>query len=265
MATHTVDYVIIALYFLLVIGIGVRLRARAGSSAEFFHSGRSLPAWVTGLAFISANLGSLEVMGHAANAAKYGMMSATCFYWLGAIPAMVFLGIFMMRFYYGNRVRSSPEYLKLRFDERARGFNAIGFAVLTIFMSGINMYAMALVFKVFLNWPMDACIWASAVAVMVYVLSGGLRAAIYNEVLQFFLITLGLLPLSVMGLREVGGWPGLRERLSSEQGTAGRRKWCQKRVESEKLTRGRGSAAKADAHMALQCPFPSMAPVSGDQ
>jgi SSS family solute:Na+ symporter len=214
--THFFDDLIIVVYFCVIIGIGYFLKARTRTSAEFFISNRSLPAWVTGLAFISANLGSLEVMGHAANAAKYGMMAATVFYWLGAIPAMVFLGVFMMPFYYGNKVRSSPEYLKLRFDERARGFNAVGFAVLTVFMSGINMYAMALVFKVFLNWPMDLSIWASALGVMVYILLGGLRAAIYNEVIQFFLIFLGLLPLSLMGLREVGGWHELTRRLPFE-------------------------------------------------
>jgi SSS family solute:Na+ symporter len=210
---HFIDYLIIVIYFGVVVGIGYLLHARAKTSAEFFTSGRSLPAWITGLAFISANLGSLEVMGHAANAAKYGMMAASVFYWLGAIPAMVFLGVYMMPFYYRNQVRSSPEYLKLRFDERARGFNAIGFAVLTIFMSGINMYAMALVFKVFLNWPMGLSIWVSAIGVMLYIFFGGLRAAIYNEVLQFFLIFLGLLPLSVMALRDVGGWQELTHRL----------------------------------------------------
>jgi SSS family solute:Na+ symporter len=191
---HFIDYLIIVIYFGVVVGIGYFLHARAKNSAEFFLSGRSLPAWITGLAFISANLGSLEVMGHAANAAKYGMMAATVFYWIGAIPAMIFLGVYIVPFYYRNQVRSSPEYLKLRFDERARGFNAVGFAVLTIFMSGINMYAMALVFKIFLDWPMSLSIWASAFGVMLYIFFGGLRAAIYNEVLQFFLIFIGLLP-----------------------------------------------------------------------
>jgi len=215
MSVHLIDYLIIAVYFAFVLGIGYVLRAHAKTSADFFLSGRALPAWVTGLAFMSANLGSLEVMGHAANGAKYGMMAASCFYWLGAIPAMVFLGIFMMPFYYGNKVRSSPEYLKLRFDERARGFNAIGFAVLTIFMSGINMYAMALICKVFLNWPMSFSIWVSAITVMVYIFLGGLSSAIYNEVLQFFLIVLGLGPLAVLALKDVGGWQGLTEKLPS--------------------------------------------------
>lgn len=204
MKTHFTDDLIIIAYFGVVIGIGYYLKARTRTSEEFFISGRSLPAWITGLAFISANLGSLEVMGHAANAAKYGMMAASVFYWLGAIPAMVFLGVFMMPFYYSNKVRSSPEYLKLRFDERARGFNAGSFAILTVFMSGINMYAMALVFKIFLGWPMGVSIGASALGVMAYIFFGGLRAAIYNEVIQFFLIFLGLLPLSLMGLREAG-------------------------------------------------------------
>ena len=216
MKTHFTDDLIIIAYFGVVIGIGYYLKARTRTSEEFFISGRSLPAWITGLAFISANLGSLEVMGHAANAAKYGMMAASVFYWLGAIPAMVFLGVFMMPFYYSNKVRSSPEYLKLRFDERARGFNAGSFAILTVFMSGINMYAMALVFKIFLGWPMGVSIGASALGVMAYIFFGGLRAAIYNEVIQFFLIFLGLLPLSLMGLREAGGWHGLTHRLPFE-------------------------------------------------
>jgi solute:Na+ symporter, SSS family len=213
MTLHLLDQAIIIGYFIFVLGIGFLLKKSSSSGVEFFLSGRSLPAWVTGLAFISANLGSLEVMGHAANAAKYGMMAASCFYWLGAIPAMLFLGVFMMPFYYRSNVRSSPEYLKRRFDERCRGFNAIGFGVLTILMSGINMYAMALVFNVFLKWSMDVSIWASALTVMVYVLLGGLRSAIYNEVLQFFLIFIGLAPLTLMGLREVGGWTALMERL----------------------------------------------------
>jgi solute:Na+ symporter, SSS family len=212
-SVHLLDYIIIATYLIAVVGIGYFLQGRAKTSEEFFSSDRSLPSWVTGLAFISANLGSLEVMGHAANAAKYGMMAASVFYWLGAIPAMVFLGVYMMPFYYQNHVRSSPEYLKLRFDERARGFNAIGFAVLTIFMSGINMYAMALIFKVFLNWPVNISVWLSAIGVMAYIYLGGLRAAIYNEVIQFFLIFLGLLPLSLKSLHEVGGWNGLIRRL----------------------------------------------------
>jgi SSS family solute:Na+ symporter len=216
MKVHLLDYLIIATYFATVIFTGYLLRRRTESGSEFFLSGRTLPSWITGLAFMSANLGSLEVIGHAANAAKYGMMAASLFYWLGAIPAMVFLGVFMMPFYYGNRVRSSPEYLKLRFDERARAFNAIGFGVLTIFMSGINMYAFALVFNLFLNWSMNFSIWISALTVMVYIYLGGLRAAIYNEVVQFFLIFLGLLPLSFMGLREVGGWSGLQYRLPFE-------------------------------------------------
>jgi SSS family solute:Na+ symporter len=216
MRIHFADYLIIASYFGAVIVVGLLLRRRPKTGTEFFLSGRALPAWITGLAFMSANLGSLEVMGHAANAAKYGMVAAGAFYWLGAIPAMIFLGIFMMPFYYGNRVRSSPEYLKLRFDERARGFNAVGFAVVTILMSGINMYAMALIFKIFLDWPMDVSIWASAGTVMLYILFGGLRAAIYNEVIQFFLIFLGLLPLSFMGLNEVGWWQGLSQQLPAE-------------------------------------------------
>jgi len=213
MRVSSLDYCVIATYFAGVIAVGFWLRARTRSSSEFFLSSRSLPAWVTGFAFMSANLGSLEVMGHAANGAKYGIMAASVFYWLGAIPAMVFLGIFMMPFYYNNRIRSSPEYLKLRFDERSHAFNAIGFAVLTILMSGINMYALALVFKVFLNWPIGVSTLVSALGVMLYIVLGGLRAAIYNEVIQFFLVFIGLLPLTFFGLREVGGWHGLTQRL----------------------------------------------------
>jgi SSS family solute:Na+ symporter len=216
MQLHLIDYAIIVAYFAVMVGVGWILRRRMRTGLDFFLAGRSLPAWITGLAFISANLGSLEVMGHAANAAKYGMMAASCFYWIGAIPAMVFLGVFMMPFYYGNQVKSSPEYLALRFDERVRGFNAIAFAVLTVLMSGINMYAMALVFKIFLGWPMDLSIWASAAAVILYVGFGGLTSAIYNEVLQFLLIVAGMLPLSVMALRELGGFSGLFHRLPYE-------------------------------------------------
>ncbi len=182
------------------------------TSEDFFLSGRSLPSWVTGLAFIAANLGALEVMGMAANGAKYGMLT-NHFYWIGAIPAMVFLAIFMMPFYYGSRVRSVPEYLKLRFDERTRGLNAISFAVMTVAMSGINMYAMALVMNLMLGWNMHASILLSAAIVLVYIFFGGLTSSIYNEVLQFFLIVFGLLPMAILGLTEVGGFDGLAARL----------------------------------------------------
>lgn len=182
------------------------------SSEDFFLSGRSIPSWITGLAFISANLGAIEVMGMAANGAEYGIMTAH-FYWIGAIPAMVFLAIFMMPFYYGSRIHSVPEYLKLRFNEATRAFNAISFALMTILMSGINMYAMALVFNLLLKWDMTASIVVSAAVVLAYTILGGLTSSIYNEVLQFFLIVLGFLPLTVLGLSRVGGWDGLIAKL----------------------------------------------------
>jgi SSS family solute:Na+ symporter len=184
------------------------------SSDDFFLSGRSIPAWIAGLAFISANLGAQEVIGMAASGAKYGIM--TChFYWVGAIPAMVFVGIFMMPFYYGSRARSVPEYLKLRFDEKTRGFNAISFAVMTVFSSGISMYALAKLLELVLGWNFHASILLSAVIVLIYIFLGGLTSAIYNEVLQFFLIVLGFLPLVLLGLRDVGGWSGLVDKLNT--------------------------------------------------
>ena len=209
-----VDYLLLVLYFVFVLGIGVALKRFMKSSDDFFLSGRSIPAWIAGLAFLSANLGAQEVIGMAASGAKYGIM--TChFYWLGAIPAMVFVGIFMMPFYYGSRARSVPEYLKLRFDEKTRALNAISFAVMTIFSSGISMYALAKLLELVLGWPFDASIVLSAVIVLVYIFLGGLTSAIYNEVLQFFLIVLGFLPLVLLGLKDVGGWDGLVQRLNT--------------------------------------------------
>jgi SSS family solute:Na+ symporter len=172
---------------------------------------------VTGLAFLSANLGALEVMGMAGNGYKYGMLTAH-FYWVGAIPAMIFVGIFMMPFYYGSRARSVPEYLKLRFDEKTRGLNAFSFAVLTVLMSGINMYAMALVFKVMLGWSLSFSIVASAVVVLGYTYLGGLTSSIYNEVLQFFLIVFGFAPLAIVGVHRAGGWAGIEQRLAGVPG-----------------------------------------------
>ena len=200
------------LYFAFVIGIGVVLKRRMKSSTDFFLSGRSIPAWIAGLAFLSANLGAQEVMGMAASGAKYGMATAH-FYWVGAVPAMVFVGVFMMPFYYGSRARSVPEYLKLRFDEKTRTFNAFSFATMTIFSSGISMYAMAKLLNLLLGWDFDLSLWASAAIVLAYIFLGGLTSAIYNEVLQFFLIVLGFLPLVFLGLRDAGGWSGLVERL----------------------------------------------------
>ncbi len=208
----SVDYVVMIVYFLFVLGIGWALKKFMKSSEDFFLSGRSIPAWVTGLAFISTNLGALEVMGMGASGAKYGI--ATChFYWVGAIPAMVFLGVFMMPFYYGSRARSVPEYLKMRFDEKTRGFNAFSFAIMTIFASGISMYAMARLMEALLGWNFHFSIVFSAVIVLIYTFLGGLTSAIYNEVLQFFLIVAGMTPLVFLGLKDAGGWEGVQRNL----------------------------------------------------
>jgi len=209
-----IDYAIMLIYFVFVLGIGYALRRFMKTSTDFFLSGRSIPAWITGLAFISANLGAQEVIGMGASGAKYGILTAH-FYWVGAIPAMVFVGLFMMPFYYGSKARSVPEYLKLRFDEKTRAVNAVSFAVMTVFSSGISMYAMGKLFKLLLGWDFSFSIWVSALIVLVYIFLGGLTSAIYNEVLQFFLIVFGFLPLVLLGLRSVGGWEGLRDRLMS--------------------------------------------------
>ncbi len=212
MSLHWIDYVVIGIYSAFVLGVGVALKRYMRTSTDFFLSGRRIPAWITGLAFISANLGALEVMGMAASGAKYGMLTAH-FYWVGAIPAMIFVGLFMMPFYYGSRARSVPEYLRLRFDEKTRTLNAVTFAFMTILASGINMYAMALVFKLMLGWSMHATIILSAMVVLAYTALGGLTSSIYNEVLQFFLIVFGILPLAILSVSEAGGWSGMAARL----------------------------------------------------
>jgi SSS family solute:Na+ symporter len=206
------DYFIIGIYFVFVLGIGAILRNRMNTSEDYFLSGRSLPSWVTGLAFLGANLGALEIMGMSAGAAEYGIMQSH-FYWIGAIPAMVFVALFMIPFYYASRVHSVPGFLKLRYNEATRGFNAILFAIFMILLSGINMYAMAIVFKLLLGWSLTASIFLSAAIVLGYVVLGGLSSSIYNEVLQFFLITLGILPLVIFGLIDVGGWSGLQDSI----------------------------------------------------
>jgi SSS family solute:Na+ symporter len=206
------DLLIIASYGVFVLAIGVLLRDRVAHSADFFLAGRSIPAWVAGLAFLSANLGAQEVVGMAASGAKYGMLTSH-FYWVGAIPAMVFVGVFMMPFYYGSRARSVPEYLKLRFDEKTRAFNAMTFAAMTVFSSGISMYAMGALLRLLLGWNIHASIVVSAAVVLGYIAFGGLRSAIYNEVVQFFLIVFGFVPLVWLGLRDVGGWHGLASRV----------------------------------------------------
>ena len=213
MKLAAIDWLVMAVYFVFVLGIGYALKRYMRTSTDYFLSGRSMPGWIAGLAFLSANLGAQEVIGMAASGAKYGMATSH-FYWVGAIPAMVFLGIFMMPFYYGSRVRSVPEYLRLRFDEKTRGLNAISFACMTVFSSGISMYAMGLLLNALLGWDFDISIWVSAGVVLVYIVLGGLTSAIYNEVLQFFLIVFGFAPLVILGLHDIGGWAGLQAALA---------------------------------------------------
>src|SRR5215813_4678550 len=220
MVLHSVDYLILALYFAFVLGIGWVLKRSIGTSSDFLTSGRSLPVWITSLAFVAANLGAQELVGMCASGAKYGIMTAH-FYWVGAVPAMLFVGVFMMPFYYGSRARSVPEYLKLRFDEKTRTLNAVSFAVMTVFSSGISMYALGKLLNLLLGWSFDASIIVSAVIVLSYVLLGGLTSAIYNEVLQFFLIVFGFAPLVWLGLRAIGGWNGLTARLAEVATTRG--------------------------------------------
>jgi SSS family solute:Na+ symporter len=207
------DYLILGIYFALVVAIGVMARRAIATSEDFLLSGRSLPAWVTGLAFISANLGAIEILGMAANGAQYGM-STLHFYWVGAVPAMVFLGIVMMPFYYGSKVRSVPEFLLRRFNPATHLFNAVSFAVAAVLTAGVNLYALALVINALIGWPIWLSIVISAVFVLVYITLGGLSGAIYNEVLQFFVIVAGLVPLVVIGLHDVGGYSGLKEKVT---------------------------------------------------
>ena len=206
------DYLVINIYFLFVIGVGFLIKKRIKSSKDFLSSNRSIPLWITSLAFISANLGAQEVLGMVASGAKYGIMTVH-FYWVGAIFAMVFLGVFMMPFYYGSKARSVPEYLKLRFDEKTRGLNAVSFAVMTVFSSGISLYALAKMLEIILHWNFDISIWVAAGIVMVYTFLGGLTSAVYNEVLQFFLIVLGLSPLVIVALQDAGGWENVKAQL----------------------------------------------------
>ncbi|OQP61346.1 Na+/galactose cotransporter [Niastella vici] len=215
MSLHFADYLIILVYFIFVIGVGFLIKKKIKSSNDFLTSSRSIPLWITSLAFISANLGAQEVIGMVASGAKYGIMTVH-FYWVGAIFAMVFLGVFMMPFYYGSRARSVPEYLSLRFDEKTRGLNAISFAVMTVFSSGISLYALAKLMETILHWDFDISIWVSAGIVMVYTFLGGLTSAVYNEVLQFFLIVLGLSPLVIIALQDAGGWDNIRALLKPE-------------------------------------------------
>ena len=219
--TDFVDYAILAMYFLVVLGVGFAAKRVIHSSLDYFLSGRSLPAWITGLAFISANLGALEVIGMSANGAQYGVATVN-YYWIGAIPAMVFLGLVMMPFYYGSKIRSVPEYLRLRFNDPAHKFNSVTFAVATVLIAGVNLYALALVLELLLGWPLLVGIVVAGVIVMVYISLGGLSSAIYNEVLQFFVIVAALLPIVIVGLVDVGGWSGLTDGIKeSNLGEAG--------------------------------------------
>ncbi len=213
MELKAADYIIILIYFAFVIAVGFIIKKRIKSSNDFLASTRSIPLWITSLAFISANLGAQEVIGMVASGAKYGIMTVH-FYWVGAIFAMVFLGVFMMPFYYGSKARSVPEYLRMRFDEKTRALNAISFAVMTVFSSGISLYALAKMLEIILKWNFDVSIWIAAGIVMVYTFLGGLKSAVYNEVLQFFLIVLGFSPLVIISLQDAGGWTAIKEQLN---------------------------------------------------
>ena len=207
-----VDYVILGVYFAVVLGIGFVARLQIKTDLDFFLSGRSLPAWITGLAFMAANLGALEILGQAANGAEYGV-PAVHYYWIGAVPAMVFLGLVMMPFYYGAKVRSVPEYLRLRFNEATHAFNAATFAVATVLISGVNLFALALIIHLLLGWSITLAILVAAALVLIYITLGGLTSAIYNEVLQFFVIVAALLPLTLVALHSIGGISGLKHRV----------------------------------------------------
>ncbi|MGV9766262.1 sodium:solute symporter family protein [Micromonospora tulbaghiae] len=225
LSMNALDYLILALYFVTVLGVGFAARRAIRTSVDFFLSGRSLPAWVTGLAFVSANLGALEIIGMAANGAQYGIMTVH-YYWIGAVPAMVFLGIVMMPFYYGSKVRSVPEYLRLRFNRPTHLLNAISFAVAQVLIAGVNLYALALIMQALLGWPLWFAIIIGAVIVLAYITVGGLSGAIYNEVLQFFVIIAGLVPITVIGLVKVGGVSGLMDAVrDSKLGEAGLHAW----------------------------------------
>lgn len=215
MNLHFADYLVIFIYFVFVVAVGVIIKKKITSSNDFLNSNKSIPLWITSIAFISANLGAQEVLGMVASGAKYGIMTVH-FYWVGAIFAMVFLGVFMMPFYYGSKARSVPEYLFLRFDEKTRALNALTFAAMTIFSSGISLYALAKLLEVILHWNFDLCIWIAAGIVMAYTLLGGLTSAVYNEVLQFFLIVLGLSPLVIVALQDAGGWDTIKTNLEPQ-------------------------------------------------
>lgn len=209
---NALDYVILVIYFSVVLAIGLLARRSVATSEDFFLSGRALPAWVTGLAFISANLGAIEILGMAANGAQYGFTTVH-FYWIGAIPAMVFLGLVMMPFYYASRVHSVPEYMRRRFNRPTHAVNALSFAVAQLLTAGVNLYALAIVIEALLGWPQWVSIVVAAFFVLTYITLGGLSGAVYNEVMQFFVIIAGLIPIVVIGLSKTGGWDGLQDKV----------------------------------------------------
>ena len=214
-----VDYLLVAAYFLVVLLIGAAARRRVSDSLDFFLSGRSLPAWVTGLAFISANLGAIEIMGMSANGAQYGIATMH-YFWVGAVPAMLFLGLVMMPFYYGSKVRSVPEFMRRRFGTGAHLVNAVSFAVAQVLIAGVNLFLLGTIVNVLLGWSLWLSVVVAAAIVLTYTLLGGLSAAIYNEVLQFFVIVAALLPLTLAALHKVGGWQGLKDRVAESPGGA---------------------------------------------
>jgi solute:Na+ symporter, SSS family len=209
-----VDYLLVIVYFAVVLLIGLAARRRVSDSLDFFLSGRSLPAWITGLAFISANLGAVEIIGMSANGAQFGMATMH-YFWIGAVPAMLFLGVVMMPFYYGSKVRSVPEFMLRRFGPGAHLVNALSFAVAQVLIAGINLYLLASIVEALLGWPLWVSLIVAAVIVLSYITLGGLSAAIYNEVLQFFVIVAALLPLTLLGLHRVGGVGGLVDRVTA--------------------------------------------------
>ncbi|CAM5371581.1 sodium:solute symporter [Streptomyces badius] len=215
--TNGLDYAILAIYFVVVLGIGFMARASVRTSLDFFLSGRSLPAWVTGLAFVAANLGATEILGMAATGAQYGV-AVVHWYWIGAIPAMVFLGLVMMPFYYRSKVRSVPEFLLQRFDTSAHLLSSALFAFAAILIAGVNLYALSIVVEALLGWPQWVAIVVAGLFVLVYITIGGLSSAIYNEVLQFFVILAALIPLTVLGLKRVGGWDAMSDSLTKQHG-----------------------------------------------
>jgi SSS family solute:Na+ symporter len=222
---QTLDYAILAVYFLVVLGIGAAARLTIKTDVDYFLSGRSLPAWITGLAFMAANLGALEILGMAANGAQYGVATVH-YYWIGAVPAMVFLGLVMMPFYYGAKVKSVPEYLRLRFGKFAHLWNGLSFAAATVLIAGVNLFALALVVHLMMGWTIAVSIFIAAAIVFVYITAGGLTSAIYNEVLQFFVVIASLLPLVIVGLHSVGGISGLDRKVThSPLGKLGLHAW----------------------------------------